>query len=555
MTTTAPDRYWQYVSAVLDGSQLAPERVVAACSRSMALREAGDVYFDEEALTSFVELAERFVISDGHTLQGEAIKLMPWQVWALGSMVAWKWQADGGVVHKQNWIEVGRGAGKSAVAALLAIWSCLAYPGGDVSILATKQDQSALILQSVKAFLENTDGHGIDYDCKAWEVRVNSSTIRALSAKTHTLDGLRSRLYLLDEGHEYRDDVFAKVISALPKARDAQMLSVSTPGGVDLGQSSVYYRTRVVAEQSLHDPDKLRSVFAALYGIDEHDNIDDESCWEKGQPGLGHVITLADYQRAWETYQAQNREGDWERYQLCRYSLRTTGWIDGETMEQASGPYRIEDFKGKRCYIGLDLSKSFDVSSMCLQFWEHQQCTSFMYHWIPDQNARQAYRAHASLLDQWGQLEHVQLVNTPTIDYDAIRDRLLWACEHFDVPKECIGIDALGGLKPTLQSWEQDHGLPIVGVPQTLTVIGPATFSWESLVRDGRMKLRHDPVLNYAVNNVQLQIGTNGDRRPTKERSTGMIDPCIAQIQATAIAIEQGALEPPAYRTEGDIAI
>ena len=106
-----------------------------------------------------------------------------------------------------------------------------------------------------------------------------------------------------------------------------------------------------------------------------------------------------------------------------------------------------------------------------------------------------------------------------------------------------------------MQEWENEYNLPLIGIPQTITVIGPATFSFESLIREGKMTLRRDPVFEYAVNNVQLMVGQNGDRRPTKEKSTGIIDPCIAGIQATAIAIDKGAMDPPAYRTEADIVI
>ena len=430
--TTATERYWAYVDSVLSGTQLAPQRIVRACERTKAMKNDKDLYLDTDTLERFVALSERFVISDGHTLNGDTIELMPWQVWVLGSLLSWKYVIDDGAVLKQSWVEVARGAGKSAMAALLAIYLAIEVPGCDISILANKQEQSALILQSVTRFLRDTPGHAIDFDAKAKEVTIGTSSIRALAAKVNNLDGLRSRLYIIDEGHEARDDIFAKVISALPKSRDAQMLSVSTPGGVDLGLESVYYTTRQVAEEALRDFGKLKSVGAFLWGLDPDDKIDDRDTWVKGQPGLGHVITTVDYERAFETYQAQNREGDWERYQLCRYSLRSLGWISPEVIESASKKIDIMDFKGKKAYIGLDLSKSFDLSSMCIQFWENQKATSFFFHWVPAVGARQHYRQHAQFLDIWDKRDNVEIVTTETIDYNAIRDRLLWAQEHFE---------------------------------------------------------------------------------------------------------------------------
>ena len=331
------------------------------------------------------------------------------------------------------------------------------------------------------------------------------------------------------------------------------MVSCSTPGSPDNGLESVYYRTRVVAEDALQDFSKLKSVFSFLWGIDEDDDIDDESIWVKGQPALGHIISHQDYKRAFETYVSQNREGDWERYQLSRYSLRSVGWIEADILDAAMEDLNIEDFYGQKAYIGLDLSKSFDLSSMCIQFWKNQKCHAFWYHWVPAHGARRQYRAHAAKLDQWDKREFVTIVETETIDYDAIRDRLLWACEKFDVEKEMIGVDALGGLKPTLQEWENEFDLPLIGIPQTIMVMGPATYSFESLIREGKMIMRRDPVLEHCVSCVQLMVGSNGDRRPTKDKSTGVIDAVIAGLQATAVAIEAGAMTPPAYKTSNDV--
>ena len=552
ITTTPTERYWAYVEDVLSGAQVAPRRVIRSCERTLALKDDPEVYLDTDELTAFVELAESFKIADSHTLHGEHVQLMPWQVWVLGGFIAWKWKADDGVLYKINFTEVARGAGKSAVAALLAIHWAVSHDGLQISILSGKQDQAALILDSVKSFLGSVDDHGIDYLANKYEVKINNSTVRALSAKTHTLDGLRGK-FLIDEFHEVRDNLWGKISSALPKGRDYQVISVGTPGGVDLGLESNYYQARVIAEDCLRDFTKLKTVQSCLWGIDEEDDVSDSSIWQKGQPGLGHVVSMLDYERAWESAVAQNREGEFERYQACRYSLRSVGWLEADVIDAASEDLDIMDFKGEKCYIGLDLSKSFDLSSMALVFVRKQHFYTFMYHWVPAQGARRQYRAHAQKLDQWNKRDFVTIVETDTIDYDMIRDRLLWACENFDVPKEGIGTDALGGLKPVLQSWENDHQLPLVGIPQTITVIGPATFSFESLIREGSMTIRTDPVFEHAASCVVLQVGNNGDRRPTKEKSTGVIDPVIAGLQAVAVAIEHGAMTPPAYSTNEDI--
>ena len=553
---TPTQRFHLYLQRVVDGSNPTGQAVKASVERTIALLDDPDVYLDTKALDAFGAFSEAFIIADGHDTQGQNVRLMPWQVWVLGSIIALKWKADDAPVLKESYCEVARGAGKSCMAAVLALWWAVEEPGITVNVLAGKLDQAAIIVGSVKDLLGSTDAHGIEWESTKYTVKIGNSSIEALAAKVHSLDGLRGK-FLTDEAHEWRDDVFSKVLSALPKGSKYQMLSVSTPGGTDLGLESIYYATRVVAIEALKDFKKLRHVGSFLYGIDDTDDVSDPKCWIKGQPSLckGGIITMLNYERAWEAAVASGKEGSFERYQACRYSLRNVGWIEGNVIEAASKKFNIEDFFGKTAYIGLDLSKSFDLSSMCIQIWESQKCTSFLIHWVPAVGAREGYRAHESLIPMWGMRPFINIVETPTIDYDKIRDVLLWAVENFNIPQDGIGVDTLGGLKPTLQEWEQTHKLPLVGIPQTAMVLAPATFATESLIREGSMKIRKDPCFEHCMNNVQMVVGPNGDRRPTKQKSTGCIDPAVAMIMATAVAIEAGALDPPAYRTEADIII
>ena len=553
---TPTQRYHKYLERVSDGRIPAGEAVRASVARTKAMLADPDIYLDTKALDAFGAFSEAFIIADGHDTHGQNLRLMPWQVWSLGSIVALRWREDDAPVLKESYAEVARGAGKSGMAAVLALWWAVSQPGVDVNVLSGKLDQAAIILNSVKSLLGSTDAHGLDYTATKYEVKIGDSTIVALAAKVHSLDGLRG-LFLCDEAHEWRDDVFSKVLSALPKGSKYQMLSVSTPGGTDLGLESIYYRTRVVAVEALKDFSKLRHVGSFLYGIDDTDDVSDPTCWEKGQPALckDGIITMANYKRAWEAAVASGKEGSFERYQACRYSLRNVGWIEGEVLSKAQKKLDVRNYFGRTAYVGIDLSKSFDLSSICVQIWENQKCTAFNWHYVPAVGAREGYRAHESLIPQWNKHDFITIVETPTIDYDVIRDRLLWICENFNVPKEGIGVDTLSGMKPILQEWEQEYKLPLIGIPQTAMVLAPATFATESLIREGNMTIRQDNCMSHCFNNVQMVIGPNGDRRPTKQKSTGCIDPAIAMIQATAVAIEAGALDPPAYRTDADICI
>ena len=179
MNHTPIERFHGYMAGVLDGSVVAGSQVKSACERTKALMADPDIYLDEDELTRLVPFMEQFVINDGHDTHGQNVTLMGWQVWVLGCVTALKWKEDDAPVLKENYQEVARGAGKSAMAALLAIYWAHTCPGIDVNVLSGKQDQAAIILGSVKDFLESTGEHGLEWDSTKYEVTIGRSSIKA----------------------------------------------------------------------------------------------------------------------------------------------------------------------------------------------------------------------------------------------------------------------------------------------------------------------------------------------------------------------------------------
>jgi len=545
----------KYVDDVLSGKQVACQNVIASCERQKYMETQDDIYFDEDTCDDFMEFSRTLKVSDDHTLYGQDFTLLPWQIFVIGSVLCWRWKEDDGVVFKMAFIECARGQGKSALVALIATYLALRFPKVECCFLANKKEQASIALDSARNFLnQDTIKDEVKEVYSELRLENSGSVIKAEASKLKSLDGKRSRWYTLDEGHTYRDDIFQKVISALPKSRDSQAFSISTAGGPeDGGLESVYYQQRRVAVDCLTDFDKLRTTFSFLANIDDEDDISDKNCWVKSSPSLGHVVTMNDYKRAFEGYEATGMLAQWERYHCCRFSKLATGWIEDAVLDPLEQDLDITKFFGKKAYLGLDLSKSMDISSCALMVWDQGKPYLFLEHWVPTKRTK--YRSHASKIDEWRKIPHINIVDTKTIDYDSIGDYLDWCNKNFNLQKESIGVDALGGVQFVLQEFEQDRGLPIVGIPQTITTLGPALITFETMVREGQLTIRRDPCLRHCINCVGLIEGPNGDKRPCKATSTGQIDPVIASLQALIVAIEHGAMKKPSYQSADQINI
>ena len=96
--------------------------------------------------------------------------------------------------------------------------------------------------------------------------------------------------------------------------------------------------------------------------------------------------------------------------------------------------------------------------------------------------------------------------------------------------------------------------MPMWSMPQTIMVMGPSTYLAESFLRHRNLVISPDPVVEYALANVQLEKNINGDRRPCKLKSMGIIDPVVAMVMLFGVIIREGAERPGAYSDVADIA-
>ena len=91
-------------------------------------------------------------------------------------------------------------------------------------------------------------------------------------------------------------------------------------------------------------------------------------------------------------------------------------------------------------------------------------------------------------------------------------------------------------------------------LPQTIMSMGPSTYLLESMLRHKCIAFEKDDIVEYSLANVQLEKNINGDRRPSKLKSMGIIDTIVACVMLCGVLIKEGAERPGAYFDLGDIA-
>ena len=75
-----------------------------------------------------------------------------------------------------------------------------------------------------------------------------------------------------------------------------------------------------------------------------------------------------------------------------------------------------------------------------------------------------------------------------------------------------------------------DDGVPLVPFGQGFVSMSSPTKQLEVLVRTGKLWHDGDPVLRWALGNVELKMDPAGNIKADKQKSGGKIDPIVAMI-------------------------
>ena len=196
----------------------------------------------------------------------------------------------------------------------------------------------------------------------------------------------------------------------------------------------------------------------------------------------------------------------------------------------------MEQLRGKRCYGGLDLSTTTDLTALTLLFPPQPGLDTWValfQAWRPLEGVEEAERrAHVPYRD-WERAGFLELCEGDMIDFSRVEEAVSQATQRYRL--ECLGVDPY--LSRTLTQRLMDRGLTVVEIPQTMAHMSPAMKEVERLIRSHQMLHVHNTCARWCFGNVRCAVDGNENMKPMKNRSIGRIDIAVAWIIAMATAI------------------
>lgn len=495
-----------------------------------------------------IQYIERFFVHSKGPLAGQPLKLDPWQKFWTAVLFGWRWADTGLRRFTRAYEEVARKNGKSTWKGPQGayLWMMDGEIGAEVYAVATTRAQAMTVFKpafdNIKRWCRRSPGAQRSF--KVYEglnqekVTMDTSVFAPIPANADNLDGLNPSAIMFDELHAQKSrDVWDVMESALG-ARSQPLMSAITTAGFILDGICMEVRNYLISvlEGSREDD----SFFGYVYTLDADDDPLDERVWVKSNPGLGLSKTL-NYMRtqARKAAALPSALANFKTKDLNIWCNSAEGWFDIAVWDKGGRKKFTPDMlKGRRCFGGLDLASTRDLTALSLVFppeSDDEPWIVLVWHWCPQSKIDAQEADDAAPYKRWASDGWLSATDGNVTDYKPVKEKILEVMREFDLVE--LGFDRWNAQQ--LANELIDLDVPLVEVPQNTGGMYPGSKRLEELVYSQRIQHGGNPVLRYCAQNVALLFDSNGNFRPDKKRSklNGRIDGIVATVMAMSRAV------------------
>lgn len=522
-------------------------RAAATWNHGRQRWEDGQYWFDAKAADAAVRFFHDHLRFTEGEWAGRPFILAGWQeVEIIRPLFGWK-RADGTRQYRRCIVWVPRKNGKTELAAGVALLALIGdgEQGGQVYSIAKDKDQARLVFAKAGAMV-NLSPKLSDllqtFKPSIYCAELNAA-FKPLSGNATGKHGLSMSGLIGDEIHEWPSaDLYTFVHQSSVARRQPLEFLISTAGQrIGFGWETFDYCQKVQAGV-VEDNDTL----VVIYAADPEADWTAEETWRAANPNYG-VSVKPDYLRA-ECQRAQEsprHENDFKRYHLNIWTEQAVRWLPMDRWRKLTGPTPWEEMAerhhGRRCFGGLDLSQTTDLTAELLVFPPDDEFPQWAFlprFFVPSERVANRVRQDRVPYDKWARSGAIILTEGNVVDYDFVKRQVLEDAEMFRIEK--MGFDPFNALQLMLQLGGE--GLVTEKVRQGFLSLSGPSKELERLLLEDAFEHGGHPVLEWCASNVAIEMDAAGNIKPSKSKSTERIDGIAALVTALALAAtDEGA--------------
>ncbi len=509
---------------------------------------------------SFADYAVDFVecLKHGDDFYGQPFNLLPWQKMAISEFYGMLRDGTNLRQYQYLYLEIPKKNGKSELAAALGLFHTFADEAmyGEVYVVAADKSNASIIFNAAVSMLEQCPTLlkrvKIKESTKEIVDKVSHTKMKVMSSEAYSKHGYKPTCVIFDELHaQPKRDLWDIMTFGAGSARKQPVWIVLTTAGDDPDKNSIGWEIHEKArkildyrngqtEANYDNPVWLPYIFGMPDNPDECAKIDiyNEDLWYACNPSLGVTIQIETLrQEALDAKQSEAAERLFRWLRLNQWiSVKTVGWLPLTLFDKTENMISRETLKGKRCYLGMDLSSTTDLTALVLIF--PPQAGIEKWHvlfkaWIPEDGMKErSKRDHVDFI-KWKNEKHIETTIGDCIDYDYVETTIIQIAEEYKV--EMLGTDQWSSRMLTQRL--MSRGINVVEIPQTMSGMAEAMKTIERFLRRDEMGHEKNPCARWCFGNVRCAVDGNENIKPMKNKSIGRIDITVAWINAMAAAI------------------
>lgn len=534
-----------YINDVMSGTMRVGKKARQAVERYLRDLEIADAkgwVFDETEAT----IAMTFISFLKHT-KGEHAKtnfrLQPFQAFILHQLFGWR-MADGTRRYRKAYIRMARKNGKSELAAAIALYMLIAdgEPGPEIYAAATIRDQAKKVFDPAAAMMRmlKKDDDEVNRITKVFDsknnclIKVDDGQIPGImvpiSMDADTSEGSSPSCGIVDEYHLHKSTNVVDMLETGMGGRKSPLLLIITTSGFDTSLPCYHYEATVL--KVLSGEVEIDRTFVMIFDLDEDDDWRDSANWEKANPGLrAGFPSLAYLQDEAQKAQVEGftKEKAFRVKNCNQWLSQAVGWIPEENWKTAQCNWSMEEMKGRKLYLGLDLAAVSDTASLCLLFPPENSDEKFRVAWKTycneDQVANPKRNEGKVVYEKWAKEGYLTVSDGNTMDFDLIKEDIIDLAKNYDI--EVLGYDRAFGYY-IIQDLTNE-GVNCQPISQRAMSLTVPIYQVETLIKKGMLEVMQNPLVTWQMGNVVIVYEDGDHCRISKKKSPDKID-CIAAL-------------------------
>lgn len=520
---------------IKDGTDIEGKNIVKWYEYIVKGLKKKSFYFDQKKANKAIKYIENFCHHHEGDLAPNLIELELWQKADLSIIF--------GIVDKTGlrqfreviWV-MGRKCGKSLLASACA--SYMAFLDGEygarIYFVAPKLDQARIcydaFYQMIKAEPELNDLS----KKRRTDIYIESTntSIQPLPFNAKRSDGLNPHFICADELAAWQGDQGIKqyevLKSALGARKQPMILSITTANYLDGIYDELMKRSTAV----LNGTSKETRLAPFIYQIDDVLKWNDINELKKSMPNLGVSVSV-DYMLE-EIAIAEGSLSKKAEFltKYCNIKQNSSvAWLDAQTIEKCyRKPLKLEDFSGCYGVLGIDLSRSTDLSACVLLVEKDGIINTFARFYLPANKIEEATARDKVPYQAYIQRGILFPSGENYIDY---QDIYKWAVELIE--KHKIYVLKVGYDRYSAQYLVNDmkaYGFHMDDVFQGWN-LSSICYQTEAMMKDGKINIGDNDLLKIHFYNSALKINNENDRcQLIKVEARSHIDGMAAMLDA-----------------------